>query len=127
MDLRLPRTIFSVSSLPAMGRKQKRKNFSSEDYDQNTTHLEFGDDDEVIELRKPEPKPEPIARPSFSPKPSYKDRNGSQSHHSESSLPGPPAKKKFKLDPKPELTAFRKDLPIYSGTLSIDLLTLLSL
>lgn len=99
-----------------MGRKQKQRRFLDDDYQPNNSYLAFGDDDAVVEERKAAVKSTIISK-SF--KSSFKPRDESRrpSHqHKESELPGPPAKKKFKLDPKPELVAFRKDLPIYSGT-----------
>ena len=99
-----------------MGRKQKSRRLFDDDVAPVNEHLSFGDDGEIVEERKPQPKPVVTSRPSFSPKPGYKARHGDSSHLNEDGLPGPSPKKKFKLDPKPELIAFRKDLPIYSGT-----------
>lgn len=99
-----------------MGRKQRQKRFLDDEFESVNTHLSFGDDDEVVEERKPAPKPEPAPKRSFAPKPASKPQHDGETQQRGSDLAGPPPKKKFKLDPKPEMIAFRKDLPIYSGT-----------
>lgn len=104
-----------------MGRKQRQKRFLDDEFESVNTHLSFGDDDEVVEERKPPPKPEPAPRRSFSSKPASKpDQNGDDLLPKADGVV-PPPRKKFKLDPKPEMIAFRKDLPIFSGTSSLAL------
>lgn len=104
-----------IQSFLDMGRKQKRRIFLDDEYNQTTSHLSFGDDGEEI-IEKQIEKKEEVKKRVFSPQRPIHKPESSSPKPSKQVFPSPPPKKKPKFAPKEELIAFRKDLPIYSGT-----------